>query len=129
MESLPEIRLPHIDDLLEAVTFSTESINNYISAIGSCDAPAEGENVSVAKKWTCCKADNKPKWCGGSESDEEDGKKDRDGKDGRRGKKDKDGEDDSESSDDEKDGKGKRGKRGKKGKGTFRDELDEDWTR
>ena len=35
MESLPEIRLPHIDDLLEAMTFSTESINNYISAIGS----------------------------------------------------------------------------------------------
>ena len=35
MESLPEIRLPHIDDLLEAMTFSTESINDYISAIGS----------------------------------------------------------------------------------------------
>ena len=35
MESLPEMRLPHIDDLLEAMTFSTESINNYISAIGS----------------------------------------------------------------------------------------------
>ena len=35
MESLPEISIPCIDDLLEDVTFSTESINNYISAIGS----------------------------------------------------------------------------------------------
>ena len=35
MDSLPEIRRPHIDDLLEAMTFSTESINDYISAIGS----------------------------------------------------------------------------------------------
>ena len=35
MESLPEISLPHIDDLLEAMTFNPESINNYISAIGS----------------------------------------------------------------------------------------------
>ena len=29
------MRIPHIDDLLEAMTFSTESLNNYISAIGS----------------------------------------------------------------------------------------------
>ena len=35
MESLPEISIPRIDDLLEDMTFSTESINNYISAIGS----------------------------------------------------------------------------------------------
>ena len=40
MESLPEISIPCIDDLLEDVTFSTESINNYISAIGSHISPA-----------------------------------------------------------------------------------------
>ena len=120
-------------EALRACCWSKDEIPTWcgdeLSYLGSCDAKIEDEVEFAKQKWTCCRAEDKPEWCKSKSDDDEDGKKGRDGKGGR-GKKDKDGEDDSEeSSGDEKDGKGKRGKKGKKGKGTFRDELDEDWTK
>ena len=50
MESLPEISIPCIDHLLEDMTFSTESINNYISAIGSHISPSGLSSVQYLSK-------------------------------------------------------------------------------